>query len=87
MSLNSQRIMLCGNSVGSWYYWQCFLRSGKADIRAIVYGIALICILNEYRSVKIPMGAFSVLGCFDHENAMAMFMTMCGSVLAAVVAV
>ena len=48
------------------------------DGEAVIAGLAIVCLVNEWRVLqqKYLYGRFQCVGSFDHQNAMAMFLTM-----------
>ena len=55
----------------------------RRDLTAVIYGIAVLCLWNEAAVLrqKYLEGRFQCIGSFDHQNAMAMAMILCGPIL------
>ena len=55
------------------------------DGEAVIAGLVIVCLINEWRVLqqKYLYGRFQCFGSFDHQNAMAMYMTMAGPILVA----
>jgi len=55
----------------------------RRDFEAVVLGVACACLINERQVLidKYQFGRFQCHGMFDHQNAMGMYMGLCGPIL------